>query len=263
MESKNLQNGLTNHVVLVSGGGTGIGKGIALALGRAGAKVAVCGRRAEPLNAVVAELKSAGSEALTVLADVTKSDDCRRAIAEVIATFGTLHILVNNAGVARFGPMANTSEDDIDVMLDTNMKGTMLLTKFAIPELAKHHATNTDASIIMIASSVADKPLKDFSVYSAAKAGIVHYTRCLALELSGQRIRVNCINPGVVETPIFATMMPSAAVPDAMVMYAGMTPLGRVGQPDDIAQAALYLSSPQAHWVTGTVLTVDGGIALS
>ncbi len=270
MESQNLQKPLLGRIALISGGGTGIGGGIALALARAGARVAVCGRRREPLDKAVGELKALGADAAAVIGDVSKPEDCRRIVAETVAQFGALHTLVNNAGIARYAALADTSDDDLASMIDTNVKGTMLLTKYALPELEKHSAaskkdggTKVDVSVLIVASSVADKPMKDFSVYSAAKAALVHFTRCMAIELSDKRIRVNCINPGVVETPIFATMMPSAAVPHAMGMYAAKTPLGRVGQPDDIANAALFLVSPQSNWITGAVLTVDGGISLS
>lgn len=262
MESQNLQKPLAGRTVLISGGGTGIGKGIALAFAKAGAAVALCGRRAEPLEAAAAEIKKLGGQAVAIIADVTKAEDCRRVVAETLQKLGSLHTLVNNAGIARHGALADTSDADIASILDTNVKGVMLLTKYAIPELAKHVGTKTDASVLIIASSVVNKPINNFSVYSAAKAAVVHFARCMALDLSPQRIRVNCINPGVVETPIFGTMMPSAAVDQAMEMYAKATPLGRVGQPDDIAQAALYLSNPHSNWVTGAVLTVDGGIGL-
>ena len=258
-------------MVLISGGGTGIGKGIALAFAESGAKVALCGRRAEPLQQTAQEIQTLGGEALTIVADICKPADCRRAVAETVTKFGALHILINNAGTARYSSLAQTEDADIEMMIDTNMKGTMLLTKYAIPELVKQATAGTsgeakdgtDASILMIASSVADKPLKDFSVYSAAKAGLVHFTRCLALELGSARVRVNCINPGVVETPIFGTMMPGAAVPGAMKMYSSLTPLGRIGQPVDIARMAIFLSGPQSEWITGAVVTVDGGISLA
>ncbi len=222
------------------------------------------GRRA-PLDETVTALKALGVAATAIVGDVSDPKDCPKIIAETAAALGGLHILVNNAGIARTGALAETSDEDMAAMLDTNVKGAMLLTKYALPELEKAAtaAGRGAASVLMIASSVADKPLKDFSVYSAAKAALVHFSRCLALELSAKGIRVNCVNPGAVETPIFATMMPSAVIPRALKMYAGMTPLGRVGQPNDIAQAALYLSGPGGDWVTGAVLTVDGGISLT
>jgi NAD(P)-dependent dehydrogenase (short-subunit alcohol dehydrogenase family) len=250
------------RVVLISGGGTGIGRGTALAFARANAVVAVCGRRLEPLQEVVSAITAAGGKAIALSADVTVPADCQRLIAETERQLGALHILVNNAGIARLGSLPNTSDSDIQQMLSTNLAGLMLLSKYAIPALAKH-AKNGGASILNIASSVAHTPLKDFSVYSATKAAVVHFTRCLGLDLAPQKIRVNCICPGVVETPIFASMLPKAAVGRAMKMYADATPLGRVGQPEDIGRTAVFLSAPEAEWITGAVVTVDGGIGLT
>jgi 3-oxoacyl-[acyl-carrier protein] reductase len=250
------------QVVLISGGGTGIGRGMALAFARANAVVAVCGRRLERLQDVVNEIVAGGGKAVALPGDVTVSADCQRIVAETELRLGALHILVNNAGIARMGSLPNTSDDDIHHMLATNLSGLMLLTKYAIPSLAKH-AQSGGASILNIASSVANKPLRDFSVYSATKAAVVHFSRCLALDLAPQRIRVNCICPGVVETPIFASMLPAAAVERAMDMYAKATPLGRVGQPQDIGRTAVFLTVPEAEWITGAVVTVDGGIGLT
>ena len=249
-------------VVLISGGGTGIGRGMALAFARANAKVAICGRRIEPLNEVVSEMLKLGGQSVALKADVTTPADCQRVVAETTAKFGGLNILVNNAGIARYGPLTETADADIDQMLSINVAGAALLSKYAIPALALNKDKG-GASILNIASSVANKPLKDFAVYSATKAAVVHFTKCLASELAPQKIRVNCINPGVVETPIFGTMMPKDAVDQAMENYAKLTPLGRVGQPEDIARAAIFLSAPEAEWITGAVMTVDGGVALT
>lgn len=250
--------GLKGRVALISGGGTGIGKGIAIAFAEAGAKVALCGRRVEPLESVRAEIEALGAECTLISADVCKAEDCKRAVAAVVEHFGALHILVNNAGIARMGPLSGMSDDDIAGVFDTNLKGVALLSKYAFDALS---AAGAGASVLNIGSSVAEVPLKDFSVYSASKAGVCHFTRCLALEWAPKRIRVNCINPGVVETPIHTGTVTAAQAEQSMKMYARATPLGRVGQPVDIADAAIYLSL--ADWVTGAVLTVDGGIALT
>lgn len=259
---------LAGRVALISGGGTGIGKSIALAFGQAGASVALCGRRLEPLEEVRAELEASGVKCAAFSCDVAHPEDCRRAVEGTLARFGALHILVNNAGIARAGALANTSDEDIAAILNTNMTGVALLAKYAY-EALRAQREGPGASVLNIASSVANVPMKDFSVYSASKAAVVHFTRCLALEWAPQKIRVNCINPGVVDTPLHAALNPGVgayspeASKRAMDMFARMTPLGRVGRPEEIAAAALYLSGPDADWITGSVLTVDGGICLA
>jgi NAD(P)-dependent dehydrogenase (short-subunit alcohol dehydrogenase family) len=246
---------------VVTGGGTGIGKGIALAFAREGASVAITGRRRDPLDATVAEITKAGGKAVAVTGDVSKPEDCHRIVTEAMMHFRNVHILVNNAGIARFGTLDQTSDEDILAMVNINLTAAMLMTKYASPELVKHKTAGT-ACILNIGTSAVLNAVKSFSVYSAAKAGLAQFTRCAALDLANEHVRVNCIHPGVVETPIFETMMPASRVKGALESFAGQTPLGRVGQPADIADAALFLCGPKAAWITGAVLTVDGGISL-
>lgn len=250
------------NVVLITGGGSGIGRGIALAFAVEGATVMVTGRRKEPLDETVNLIVKAGGKAASICGDVTKPDDCHNMVFECVVRFGRLDILVNNAGIARYGALDQTQDEDIANLIDINLLGTALMTKYAIPELVKHAAAGT-ASILNIGTSAATSPVKHFAVYTAAKAAVIHLTLCMALELAENRVRVNCINPGVVETPIFSTMMPAAAVKHAMSNFAKQTPLGRVGDPRDVSEAALFLCSRKAGWITGAVLNVDGGISLT
>ncbi|MBI3831695.1 MAG: SDR family oxidoreductase [Planctomycetes bacterium] len=256
---------LSNKVALITGGGTGIGRGIALAFAREGAAVAVTGRRKEPLLELVESIKHSrdGSavRALAIAGDVSKPADAARMVEETVKAFGGLHLLVNNAGIAKFGNMDLTADEDIDAMVGINLKGPMFLAKAAIPHLKKHKDSG-GAAILNISSSVTSLALKNFAVYSATKAGLDHLTRCMALDYGGERIRVNAICPGVVDTPIFDTMMPKAAVKKAMHSFAEAHPLGRVGTPEDIAAMAVFLCGPQASWITGAVVPVDGGIGL-
>lgn len=245
---------------LVTGAGTGIGKGIAIAFAGRGANVAISGRRKEPLEETAAEIRKTGNQCTVITGDVSNPADAARMVKDTVAAFGSLQLLVNNAGIARLGPLAQTADADIAAILNTNVAGLCYVTKAAIPELAKHP---NKAAILNISSCVADKPLKDFGVYSASKAAVVHLTKCLGLELAAAKIRVNCINPGAVETPIFESMVPAEAIAKTLESYAQITPLGRVGQPKDIASAALFLVNPHHDWITGAVLTVDGGIALT
>lgn len=249
-------------VALITGGGSGIGKGIAGALAAAGAAVVISGRRLEVVEAAVEEIRDHGDQALAVQSDVAQEDDAERLVEKTVEEFGALHILVNNAGIARGGALGDMSPEDIDAVIDIDLKGPIWMIRAAIPHLAKHRDSG-GSSVINISSSVTKNVVPNFSVYSAAKAGIDVLTRCLARDLAPDRIRVNAINPGVVETPIFSTMMPQAGVDRAMRTFTKETPLGRVGQPADIASLALYLASPASEWMTGSVIPLDGGISLA
>lgn len=249
-------------VVLVTGGSSGIGKGIAEAFAAAGASVAISGRRAETLAAAAEELRGLGGRALAVPSDVAQEDDATSLIETVVEKLGALHILVNNAGIARGGPIGDMSSADIDAVIDIDLKGPIWMIRAALPYLSRHQESG-GASILNISSSVTLNVVPNFSVYSAAKAGIDVLTRCLARDLAPQRIRVNAINPGIVETPIFETMMPANAVGRALRSFAQQTPLGRVGRPDDIARLAVHLASPASEWMTGAIIPLDGGVSLA
>lgn len=251
---------LHQRVALITGGGSGIGRGIALAFAGAGARVAITGRRREPLDACVEEIEAAGGQGLAITGDVSNADDARRMVAETVEAFGGLHVLVNNAGVARGGPLERTSDEDVDAVVDIDLKGPIYVTRSALPALKKHRDSGGGA-VINISSSVTFMATRNFSVYSAAKAGLDMLTRCWALDWGEHRIRVNAICPGVVETPIFSTMPPEK-VQELMDGFAQQTPLGRVGNPTDIADLALFLAGPQTPWVTGAVIPADGGLSL-
>lgn len=249
------------RVALITGAGSGIGKGLADAFARDGAAVALAGRTPEKVEAAAEALRRQGCHACAFQTDVSKSDDCKTLVERTLAEFGALHVLVNNAGVAKAKALEDTRDEEIDAIVDIDLKGPMRLTRAALPALRKQKDAG-GAAILNISSSVTLCAVRNFSVYAAAKAGLDHLTRCLALDLAADRIRVNAICPGVVETPIFATMMPKAVVAKALASFAEKHPLGRIGQPADIAAAALYLCGPGASWVTGVVMPVDGGISL-
>ena len=250
-----------NRTALVTGGGSGIGKGIAQALGHEGYSVAVCGRRPEPLATVAAELADRGTRAVALAGDVSDREDADRLVAQTLRELGALHVLVNAAGVARFGSIAEISGEDIDALVDIDLKGPIHMIRAALPAL-ETAGTSGDAAILNISTNVTQSVVPGYSVYAAAKAGLDTLTRYLALELAPKRIRVNAILPGVVETPIFETLMPGDAVGDFLDGFGPQVPLGRVGQPADIARIAATLCSPDNDWVTGALVPVDGGSAL-
>ncbi len=253
---------LAGQAALVTGGGSGIGEGIARVLAAAGARVAVSGRRREVLDAAVRAISEAGGEALAVAGDVARPGDAGGMVAAAVEAMGGLHILVNNAGVARGGPLEAMSDEDIDAVVDIDLKGPIHVLRAALPHLREHREAG-GASVINISSSVTRTVLANYSVYSAAKAGLDQLTRCWALELAPDRVRVNAICPGIVDTPIFETVMPAAAARHFVEAAAGTTPLGRPGRPADVAELALYLAGERSEWMTGAILTLDGGISLA
>ncbi len=253
---------LAGRVALVTGGGSGIGQAIAATLAASGSRVAISGRRREVLDAAVAAIADDGGEALAVAGDVARRQDAARMVAETVAVWGGLHVLVNNAGVAPVGPLAQMADADIDAVVDIDLKGPIHVTRAALPHL-RSHRDDGGAAVINISSSVTQSVVVNTSVYSAAKAGVDQLTRCWALELAPDRVRCNAICPGIVDTPILRARMPAAAAERFLRQAARLTPLGRPGRPDDIAALALYLAGPESEWMTGAVITLDGGISLA
>ena len=253
---------LDGYVALVSGGGTGIGEAIALACARAGAAVAISGRRPGVLEAAASAIeKETGARVLAIAGDVTRRADCERMVGETVARLGGLDVLVNNAGVSRGGPLGSMSEETVHEVVDVDLKGPVFLAQAALPHLTKSGEARR-ASILNISSSVTVHPVPNYSVYSAAKAGLDMLTRCWAIELAPARIRVNAILPGIVRTPVFETMLPSAAIEQHLARFERLTPLGRIGEPEDVARLALFLSSSASAWTTGAVIPIDGGLSL-
>ncbi len=253
---------LDGYVALISGGGTGIGEAIARAFVGAGAAVVITGRRREVLEAAAAAIASEGGgrRVVAIAGDVAKRADSERMVAGTVAAFGRLDVLVNNAGVSRGGPLGAMQESAVHEVVDVDLKGPVFLTQAALAHLTA--AGKGRASILNISSSVTVHPVPNYSVYSAAKAGLDMLTRCWAIELAPARIRVNAILPGIVRTPVFATMLPADAIERHLERFEKLTPLGRVGEPEDVARLALFLSSPASEWTTGAVIPLDGGLSL-
>ena len=194
--------------------------------------------------------------------DVSRKSGCEIVVERTLEAFGSLSILVNNAGVAAPGPLAEAAEEDVHAMVDIDLKGPIFLSQAALAAL-RAAAVSGDASILSISSSVTFQALENYSVYSAAKAGLDMLTRCWAKELAPSGVRVNAISPGIVDTPVFERMMPREEIPAFLQGFAELVPLGRVGQPADVASLAVFLCGPGSAWTTGAVIPVDGGLSLA
>ncbi|GJM45236.1 MAG: dehydrogenase [Gemmatimonadota bacterium] len=247
---------LDGKVALVTGGGTGIGRAIASALAEAGARVVVAGRREEPLRATVSAL-GGRKHAHAVTADVSRPADRERLLAETVDAFGGLDVLVNNAGtVASVGPLAEVTEDDWNRMLSVNVTAPVFLARAALPLLRPRRG-----SILNISTGASLKPVPGFAAYGASKAALNYACQVLALEAAPD-VRVNIICPGGVDTPIYGTFLSPDQIESTHQFFRESTPLGRMGKPTDVAEAALFLTSEAAAWITGTTLVVDGGLNL-
>jgi 3-oxoacyl-[acyl-carrier protein] reductase len=242
---------LNGEVALVTGAGGGIGRAIALALGRSGCKVAV-NYVVEPEGAeqTVSELAAAGSEAVAVRADIGVASDVRRMIDEVVARFGRLDVLVNNAGVQTWTPFLDVTEDEWDLVIRTNLKGCFLCTQAAALQMKTR-----GGAIVNIGSGCNKVPFPGLVAYTASKGGIEMLTKVAATELAAHGIRVNCVAPGAVE--VERTRL---ELPDYAGTWGRATPLGRVGTPEDIASAVVFLVSRDASFITGQTVWVDGGL---
>lgn len=247
---------LKDKVALVTGAGSGIGRATALALAAQGARVVVTGRRPEPLVRVVA----AGRNIVELAADVAEPGDAPRSIAKAVETWGRLDILVNNAGAGALAPLADATAERIEAIFATNVVGPSLLARAALPHLAR-----TSGTIVNVSSTFGHKAGAGLSHYAASKAALEHLTRCWALELAPQGIRINAVAAGPTESGALTGMMGLSPEQAALVEEAEreQIPLKRRGAPDDIARWIVHLCDPASSWITGQVIAVDGGLGLT
>ncbi|MFY9753992.1 MAG: SDR family NAD(P)-dependent oxidoreductase [Candidatus Acidiferrales bacterium] len=248
---------LSGKVAFITGGGTGIGRAIALQFAREGARVVLAGRRKAPLDQVAQEIRTAGGESLTLACDVTDRAAVESALAATVRAFGRLDIVVNNAGAAVVAAADSTSDDDWHRLLAVNLTGTFFVSRAALP-LLRHSG---GGSIVNIGSVLGLVARKERAAYCAAKAGVTGLTKAMALDHAHERIRVNCICPSIIETELGAYTLSQTADPEAeRARRRAEIPLGRMGTPADVAQMAVYLASDEASWVTGAALPLDGGL---
>ncbi len=243
---------LEGKVALVTGASRGIGRAIAVELARAGAEVAVNFAASEDAaREVASEIEALGRKAYLVKFDVAEPEGVAQGVKEVEETFGRIDILVNNAGITRDGLLVRMKEEDWERVLSVNLKGAFLVTKAVIPGMMKRRW----GRIINVSSVVAFSGNPGQSNYAASKAGLVGFSRSLALEVARRGITVNVVAPGFIETDM------TAALPEkAREALLSRVPMGRAGTPEEVAHAVVFLASDKASYITGTVLHVNGGL---
>lgn len=247
---------LAGKVAVVTGAGTGIGRACAELFAREGAAVVLAGRRRQPLEEVARSMATRGGRACAQPCDITREADVKALVQRAVEEFGSLQVVVNNAAWWMAGTAEETSEADWDQMMATNLKGVFLLSKHALPELRRAGG----GSIVNIGSVLGLVGMKRRVAYATSKGGLVQMTKALALDHAAEKIRVNCICPALVDTPMGRESLERAG--DAAAELARRTaqiPLGRMGTPEDVARLALFLASAESSWITGAAFPLDGG----
>jgi NAD(P)-dependent dehydrogenase (short-subunit alcohol dehydrogenase family) len=247
---------LKGKVALITGAAKGIGAATAKMFAREGAALGLLDKDAEALRATAASIAGTGAKIVSMAGDVAKREDVAALVEKLVTEAGSITILVNNAGVTLTRPFIDTTPEDLDFLVGVNLKGLMLASQAVIPHMVKagggaivHDASN---------AGIVGRPWQP--VYGATKAGVVSLTKSMALAFAKDNIRVNCICPGSIDTPMLRGALTASGNFDLNWRRTEMViPLGRIGEPDDIAAATLFLASDEAKYITGTALPVDGG----
>jgi len=244
---------LQNKAALVTGAGTGIGRACAIALAREGARVGLIGRRQEHLESLACEI---GDSALVLTGDVSMQADIDRILSVAASQFGAINILLNNAGVLHVGTAEDITEAQWDETFDINVRGLWLFSRAVLPYMRKAGG----GSVINMASVLGLNGARKRASYAASKGAVILLTKCMAIDHGADKIRFNCICPSFVETDLTAGVLKNAPDPGAVRRErVAVHPIGRLGQPEDMAGLAVYLASDESSWVTGAVYPVDGG----
>jgi len=245
---------LDNKVAIITGAGMGMGQAGALLFAREGARVVVVDWNAEAGEETVKKIRDSGGEAIFVKADVSRARDVENVVKKTVASYGKLDIIYNNAAIiGRPAFTEDVTEEEWERIMSINLKGVWLGMKYAIPEMLRRGG----GSIINTASQCGDRGTRNLSPYCAAKGGVLALTRITAMELAKKNIRVNALNPGIIGSPMVLAM------PEEEIRgFEAIIPQGRLGKPEEIAYAALFLASDESSHVTGHTLVVDGGIEI-
>ena len=247
---------LPDKVAIVTGGASGLGRGIALALAREGARVAVVDLNEAGARDTVAAIAKDGGQAAAWRADISDKARIDQVVAEIISRWGTVDILVNNAGLDRVGPFVSSSEAEWDLILRVNLKGPIVCTRAVLDEMTRKGY----GKIVNIASDAGRVGSTGEAVYSAANGGIISFTKTIARETARHRLNVNCVCPGPSDTPLFQEV--AAGNPKLAESLKRVIPFGRLGTAEDLAPAVVFLASDESGFVTGQTLSVSGGLTM-
>ena len=247
---------LSDKVAIVTGSTKGIGRSIAEALARAGAKVVISSRKADKCQEVADAVKGEGLEATAIPCHIGKRDDVERLVSETRKRYGKIDVLVCNAAVnPYYGPLSGLTDDAFTKVIDSNVRSNLWLCNLAIPDMAERR----DGSVIIVSSIGGLRGSQQLGIYAISKAADFQLARNLAVEWGPKNIRVNCIAPGLVRTDFARALWEN---PETLAKAEAMTPLRRIGEPDDIAGAAVFLASRAGNWMTGQVIVIDGGVTI-
>ncbi len=250
---------LEDRTALITGGGSGIGRAVAVRFAAAGARVAVSGRREGRLRETAEKIAGAGGDCLTLPGDITDPAHAEALVSETVERYDGLDVLVNAAGFIASGTIENTALDEWDRMFDVNLRSVFRLTQLALPHLQRR-----PGAIVNLSSVTGLRAFPGILSYCVSKAGVDQLTRCVALELAGQGIRVNAINPGVVVTELHRSGGMDDETYETFLEHSRRThPLGRAGTAEEVAELALFLASDSSSWITGGTFPIDGGRQLT